>query len=68
MTFGPSEELGLLCDVCQCDAALSMISGVDRSEHDWGRLSVYLPYEGVRDYDLCQEHYNAVTDVLEGRK
>lgn len=69
LEFAPSEEMVLHCDVPGCEASVSMVSGVPRSEHDWGRLSVYGdgsfgPDTTSTDYDLCAEHYRAVKDVL----
>jgi hypothetical protein len=69
--FAPSEEHTLICDVPNCQAALSMVSGVPRSEHGWGRISLYggtaaadYVVTEVRDYDLCAGHYKAVMAVL----
>lgn len=39
--FAPSEEVVLHCDVPGCQAQLSIVFDVSRSEHDWGRVSVY---------------------------
>jgi len=63
--FAPSEEYTLLCDVPDCEASVAMVSGVDRSEHRWGRISVYT--NGLTfpdDYDLCPTHFSAIKDVL----
>lgn len=63
MNLAPSEEYSLLCDVPGCTASLSMVSGVAREEHGWGRLSRYVGCTVV-DYDLCAEHNTAVQEVL----
>lgn len=67
--FAPSEEFSLLCDVEGCEAALSMVADVARVEHGWGRVTLYDSTEKLPwgDYDLCQQHYRAVQDVLEGK-
>ncbi len=63
--FAPSEEFQLLCDVPGCQAQLSMVADVPRSEHGWGRVSVY--DDSINnDYDLCPEHYKALKAVLRG--
>lgn len=65
--YAQTEELQLICDIPYCQSQLSLISGVDRSEHGWGRISVYAtptdPYT-VRDYDLCQEHNTQLINLL----
>lgn len=61
--FAPSEEFQLLCDVPTCPAQLSMVADVPRSEHGWGRLSVY-DDATASDYDLCPVHYQAVLGIL----
>ena len=71
----PSEEYVLHCDVPTCPAQLSMVAGVNRSEHGWGRISAYggtitpdyITTE-VSDYDLCSVHYQEVLTVLRGGK
>ena len=72
--FAPSEEYVLHCDVPVCPAQLSMVSGVNRSEHGWGRVSAYggtiepdYVVTEVADYDLCPVHYQEVLSVLRGR-
>ena len=48
-----------------------MVSGVSRSQHDWGRVSVYQKGLGLnlaKDYDLCSKHFRNVMNVLEGRE
>lgn len=47
----PSEEFVLHCDVKGCQAQVSMVSGVTRSEHDWGKAIVCLnqPPPTLRD-------------------
>lgn len=68
----PSEEIGLLCDIPGCESSLSLISGVDRSEHGWGRITVYQGLSGgssfpmTCDYDLCTLHNRALNQVLQG--
>jgi hypothetical protein len=66
--FAPSEELPLYCDVLICPAVLTMVSGVDRAEHGWGRISVYSGPYGQTDWDLCPEHFGAVVAVLQIEK
>lgn len=63
----PSEEFVLHCDVAGCPAQLSMVAGVARSEHGWGRVSAYGDDNSAQDYDLCTEHHAAMNAVLEGR-
>lgn len=60
----PSEEFTLHCDIPGCEAALSMVSEVARSEHGWGRITIY--HNVLGDYDLCAEHYRQVMDILGG--
>lgn len=69
----PSEEFSLLCDVVGCHSALSMVSGVPRSEHGWGRMSLYddratpvggLSFSQAQDYDLCPHHLSELLKVL----
>lgn len=67
--FAPSEEFTLLCDVGDCEASLSMVSEIERSEHRWGRISVYEATKAVgfpvtKDFDLCALHYAAIKEVL----
>jgi hypothetical protein len=58
--FAPSEEFALFCDVPGCSGALSMVAGVSRDQHGWGRITVY----DDADYDLCPEHYRQIREVL----
>lgn len=69
LNAAPSEEFVLHCDIPTCPAQLAMVGGVPRSEHGWGRLSLYDDYHGeglfgARDYDLCQVHLEEVKRVL----
>ena len=64
--FAPSEEFVLHCDVLNCMAQVSLVSGVPRSAHDWGRVTVYGEDNAAHDYDLCSEHNKAMNDVLTG--
>jgi hypothetical protein len=61
--FAPSEEMTLHCDAPQCVASVSLVSGVKRSAHDWGRITLYTDSAGT-DYDLCPRHHKAVLDGL----
>lgn len=66
--FAQSEEYAILCDVKGCQASLCMVSGISRSQHDWGRVSVYPEGLGtVKDFDLCAPHFRNVMNVLEGK-
>lgn len=58
----PSEEFVLTCDVSGCPAQLSMVSGIPRHVHGWGRLS--LDTHTHYDYDLCSKHLRMVQLVL----
>lgn len=62
--MAPAEEFVLHCDTPDCEASLSMVSGVPRSEHGWGRMSVYLD-GGIRDYDLCTEHWKQLKQHIQ---
>lgn len=66
MHVAPSQEFTLLCDVPGCDAALSMVAGVPREDHGWGRMSFYRENQAI-DYDLCLEHSKKVTEALGGQ-
>jgi len=59
----PSGEMILHCDAPRCTASLSMLAGVPREEHGWGRATFYSP-GGVADYDLCTTHYRRVMEAL----
>jgi hypothetical protein len=62
-----SEEYTLLCDVPECEAAVAMVSEVARSEHGWGRVSLYTDATDTQDYDLCPQHLKAMRSVLTNR-
>ena len=62
----PSEEAVLHCDIPGCDQQLSMVNGVPRFEHGWGRSTVYTSGESYTDYDLCPQHFKALEAVLKG--
>lgn len=65
--FAPSEEFVLHCDIPGCQASVSLVGGVARSAHGWGRVSIYADASAdTADYDLCSEHYLQVTSVLWG--
>lgn len=59
----PSEEAIIYCDVPDCAAQLSMVFGVSRSLHGWGRMSWY-DERGTHDYDLCSQHAKVIKAVL----
>lgn len=60
--FAPSEENTLYCDARPCTAAVSMVNGVPREDHGWGRLTLY--EDPGKDYDLCPWHLKKITEVL----
>jgi hypothetical protein len=62
--FAPSEEMQIFCDVPKCDAVLSMVAGVPRSEHGWGRATIYDGISDSRNYDLCTDHFLKVLDAI----
>ena len=62
----PSDEAILHCDIPGCDQQLSMVNGVPRFEHGWGRVTVYGEQQVVTDYDLCIAHNKALDAVLKG--
>lgn len=62
----PSDEAILHCDIPGCEAQLSMVNGVPRFEHGWGRTTVYEGAQNIKDYDLCPTHFKALTAVLAG--
>lgn len=62
----PSDEAILHCDIPGCEAQLSMVNGVPRFEHGWGRSTVYEGAQNVKDYDLCPTHFKALSAVLAG--
>ena len=62
----PSDEAILHCDIPGCEAQLSMVNGVPRFEHGWGRTTVYEGAQNIKDYDLFPTHFKALTAVLAG--
>lgn len=62
----PSEESVLHCDIPGCEQQLSMVNGVPRFEHGWGRTTIYEGAQDIKDYDLCPQHFKALTAVLKG--
>lgn len=68
-SFAPSEEMILHCDVPGCPSQLSMIAGIPRAEHRWGRVTMYetAPELPWGDYDLCSDHFKALQAVLRGQ-
>lgn len=61
----PSDEMTLHCDAHDCAASVSMVPGVSREEHGWGRMSIYgkAPL-AFADYDLCPEHLQRTLEVV----
>ena len=62
----PSDEAILHCDIPGCEAQLSMVNGVPRFEHGWGRSTIYSGAQEIKDYDLCVTHFKALDAVLKG--
>ena len=62
----PSDEAILHCDIPGCEAQLSMVNGVPRFEHGWGRSTIYSGAQETTDYDLCPQHFTALEAVLKG--
>lgn len=67
----PSEEFILHCDIPGCEAQLSMVAGIPRSEHGWGRCTIHTPLSSDwsfgQNYDLCAQHYRGLRDFLDGQ-
>lgn len=63
--YAQSEEFTLHCDIPQCTAQLSMVAGIARSEHNWGRISIYHDQPAPQDMDLCPRHYREMLAAIE---